>query len=137
MGTALIRFIAALALAELCGGCADQARVYPLDEAAMQAGVPKIEFVRSGLGSGPVTITMPDGEVLQGEYQVTENAAIGMGFSGGRSATAIGYGSGRPVVVNAVGNRGTIMNCEGALDIGGHGSLICQTGRGQRYRMMV
>jgi hypothetical protein len=135
MGTVVLRFIAALALAGLCGSCADQARVYSLDEASVQTGVPKIEFVRRGLGSGSVTITMPDGEVLKGEYYVTENAAVAWA-SEGRFATAIGYGSGRPVVVNAVGSRGTIMNCEGAIDIGGHGSLICQPG-GQRYRMMI
>ena len=88
------------------------------------------------MGSGPVTVTMPDGEVVQGEYQLTENAAVGMG-AGGRTAAAIGYGSGRPVVVNAIGNRGTMMNCEGALDIGGHGSVICETNRGQRYRTMI
>jgi hypothetical protein len=118
MGTVVLRFIAALALAGLCGSCADQARVYSLDEASVQTGVPKIEFVRRGLGSGSVTITMPDGEVLKGEYYVTENAAVAWA-SEGRFAS-----------------RGTIMNCEGAIDIGGHGSLICQPG-GQRYRMMI
>jgi hypothetical protein len=75
--------------------CTDQARVYPLDPAAMQAGTPKIEFVRQGLGRGPVTVTMPDGEVLQGEYQVTENASVGFGIVGGHTFSGVGYGSGR------------------------------------------
>jgi hypothetical protein len=118
-------------------GCADQARVYPLDEASMRAGTPKVDFVRRGMGNGPVTVTMPDGEVLRGEYQVTENAAIGVGFAGGHTAAALGYASGRPVVISATGERGTIMNCEGYLDIGGHGSLICQSSRGQKWRIMV
>jgi hypothetical protein len=131
-----MRIIIVVVAAGLCAGCADQARIYLLDPAAMQAGTPKIEFVRQGLGRGPVTVTMPDGEILRGEYQVTENAAVGFGFAGGRTATAIGYGSGRPVVISATGDRGTILNCEGTADVGGHGSGICQTSQGHRYRVM-
>jgi hypothetical protein len=131
-----MRIIVVAAVGTLCVACADQARIYPLDDAAMRAGTPKIEFVRQGLGRGPVTVTMPDGEILRGEYQVTENAAVGFGFSGTRSATAIAYGSGRPVVISATGDRGTILNCEGSADIGGHGSGICETNRGNKYRVM-
>jgi len=51
-----------------------------LDNAALQSGTPKLEFVRQGLGRGPVTVTMPDGEILKGEYQLTENAASASAF---------------------------------------------------------
>ena len=34
-------------------GCSDTARVFPMDQASAQAGVPKFEFVRQGLGSVP------------------------------------------------------------------------------------
>lgn len=119
----------------LVGGCTDQARVFPLDEAAMSAGTPTIEFVRQGMGRGPVKVKMPDGELLEGEYQITENAAAVVGFSGARVSTAVGYGSGRGVVLSANGPR-TIMNCEGTADIGGHGSGTCTTSQGARYRMM-
>lgn len=122
-----MRTLAACALAFAVAGCADSARVYPLDAAAMQAGTPKISFERRGMGRGPVTVTMPDGEILRGEYQVTENAAVGIGFAGTQTATAIGYGSNRHVVISATGDHGTIMNCDGTADIGGHGSGICQT----------
>jgi hypothetical protein len=117
-------------------GCADTARVYAMDDAALRSGTPKIEFTRSGLGHGPVTVTMPNGEVLHGEYQVTENAAVGFGLAGAHIATAVSYGSGRPVVISATGERGTILNCEGAADIDGHGSGICETNKGHRYRVM-
>jgi len=110
-----------LAAALLLCGCADQARVYPLDDAALRAGTPKLEFVRWGLGRGPVTVTMPDGEVLRGEYQVTENATVGYGFAGAHPVGGAAYGSGRPVVISATGDRGTIINCEGSADISGHG----------------
>jgi hypothetical protein len=120
----------------LLSNCADSARMYPMDPTAMQAGTPKFEFVRQGMGRGPVTVTMPDGEILRGEYQITENAAVGVGFAGARTATAVGYGSGRPVVISATRDRGTVMNCEGTADIGGHGSGICETSRGNKYRVM-
>jgi hypothetical protein len=51
-----------------------------MDDAALRDGTPKVEFTRYGLGHGPVTITMPDGEILHGEYQVSENAAVGLGW---------------------------------------------------------
>lgn len=132
-----MRSFIAVMLAGLCAACTDTGRTFPLDDASLAAGIPKFQFVRQGLNRGPVTVTMPDGEVLTGEYQVTDNAAVGIGFAGGHTATAIGFGSGRPVAVNAVGNRGTIMTCDGAIDIGGHGSLVCQTNHGTKYRIMV
>jgi hypothetical protein len=98
-------------------GCTDTARVFPMDQAAAQAGVPKVEFVRQGIGRGPVTITMPDGEVLKGEYQVTENAAVGIGIAGTHVATGVAYGSGRHVV-SATGEPGTGANSHGRCSKG-------------------
>jgi hypothetical protein len=132
-----VRAVIAITLAAMCAACSDTGRSFPLDDASLAAGVPKFEFIRQGLGRGPVTVTMPDGEVLQGEYQVTNNDAVGVGFSGTHMATAIASGGGRPVAVNAVGPRGTILTCDGALDIGGHGALVCQTSHGTKYRVMV
>lgn len=130
--------VAVLALLSgLCAGCTDAGRVFPADDASLAAGTPKFEFVRQGMGRGPVTVTMPDGEVLSGEYQVTENAAVGVAFAGARMATAVAAGSGRPVAVNATGPRGTILACDGALDIGGHGTILCHTNRGTQYRVMI
>ncbi|MGA2841737.1 MAG: hypothetical protein ABSG18_16445 [Steroidobacteraceae bacterium] len=126
----LIFALVGLALASLAG-CTDHARVYPLDEATVRMGTPTFEFVKQGLGHGLVTITMPDGEVLRGEYQITENAAVGVGLAGAHMATAVGLGSGRLVVVNAVGDRGTISSCEGTADLGGHGSGTCHDSRGR------
>ena len=34
----------------IVGGCADQGRVYPLDDASLRAGIPKFEFVPAGDG---------------------------------------------------------------------------------------
>jgi len=119
----------------LLSGCTDSARIFPMDQASLQAGVPKFEFVRQGLGHGPVTITMPSGEILHGEYQITEDAAVGIAIAGARTATAVGYGSNRHTVVSANGPQ-TIMNCDATADVGGHGSGICQTDKGLKYQVM-
>lgn len=116
-------------------GCTSQARIYPMDDAALKAGAPKIEFTQYGLGRGPVTITMPDGEILKGEFQVTDSATIGTGVVGLTSVTAMSSGP-SAVVLAATGDRGTIINCEGTTDIMGHGSGICSTNKGRKYRVM-
>jgi hypothetical protein len=128
------RLFVLLSTIALCG-CTERGPLYPLDQTSAQAGSPVVEFTRRGMGSGPVTVTMPNGEILHGEYRVTENAAMVMGFSGSHVSTAVGYGSGRPVVVQATSDSGTVMTCEGSADIGGHGSGICEI-RGNHYRMM-
>jgi hypothetical protein len=120
----------------LLGACTDQARVYALDPASAQAGTPKIQFVRQGLGHGPVTVTMPDGEILRGEYQVAQNAAVGLGFMGTHTFTTVGVGGGSPVVISASDDQGTMINCDGTADIAGHGFGECQTGKGAKYRVM-
>jgi hypothetical protein len=130
-----MKIIAIAVSSAVLSGCADTARVFPMDDVAMASGTPKVEFVRQGMGRGPVTVTMPDGEILSGEYQITENAAIGVGFAGTHTATAIGMGSGRRVVISANGAR-TIMNCDGTADIGGHGSGVCESNHGAHYRVM-
>jgi len=62
----------------LPGGCADHARIYSLDAATLQSGTPTVEFVRQGLGHGPATVTMPDGEILRGEYPRSGSDAVGL-----------------------------------------------------------
>jgi hypothetical protein len=126
----------ALAALTLVAACTATGRVYPMNDLATQTGVPVVDFVRGALDHGPVTITMPNGEVLVGEYQITENAGYAVGFAGGQSATAFALGGGRPVAVSATGPHGAIMNCDGTADIGGHGSLICEMNSGARYRVM-
>jgi hypothetical protein len=117
-------------------GCAitDHARVYPMNDAAMRLGSPVMEFVR-GQMHGPVTIAMPDGETLTGEFQVTDSTSLGVGFSGAHMATAIGMGV-KSMVVTATGNRGTIINCQGAVDLTAHGTGTCDTNKGAQFRIM-
>jgi hypothetical protein len=41
----------------------------PLNDAANAAGIPKLDVALYGTGYGPATVTMPDGEVLNGHSQ--------------------------------------------------------------------
>jgi hypothetical protein len=77
-----MKLVAAMLGLAVLSGCADSARIFPMDDAALALGTPTLDFVRQGIGRGPVTVTMPDGEMLTGEYQITENAAIGVGIAG-------------------------------------------------------
>ena len=108
--------IGAALSAALLAGC--NARLDPLDDAAARAGIPDFEFVWAGFEHGPVKVTMPDGEILIGEYRILENGT-----------------SQRPLAARAVGEAGTRMECQGFAEYGYHGSGVCQTGR-HKYRIV-
>jgi hypothetical protein len=114
-------------LASLSGiaACTSTADSFPLNQAAQSIGDLQISFVREGTDRGPVTITMPNGEVLKGHYLVARESTLAMAFSGGQSATAIGLGDGNFQFV-ARGPK-TEMLCRGSVTLGGHGSGECQT----------
>lgn len=107
------------------GACTDTADVFPLNAAAQHLGPMKATFVRTGVGRGPVTITMADGEILTGEYRVAFGSSVGMAFSGSRSASALVIGDG-PVQFVATGPKTQIL-CRGTSTPMGHGNGECQT----------
>jgi hypothetical protein len=116
------QFLVALSLLSACTSTAD---IFPLNASARAIGDPDIKFVREGIDQGPVTATMPDGEVLHGHYRVARDGGMVMAFSGGQTATAIGEGGGGVQFVLR-GPR-TEMLCRGSVSFGGHGSGECQT----------
>ena len=105
--------------------CTSTADIFPLNASARAIGDPDIKFVREGIDQGPVTATMPDGEVLHGHYHVARDGGMVMAFSGGQIATAIGEGGGGVQFVLR-GPR-TEMLCRGSVSFGGHGNGECQT----------
>ncbi len=119
--------LAALSVAVMTGlaGCTDTADTFPMNAAAKQLGPLKASFVRTGIGRGPITITMADGEVLTGEYRVAFGSSVGMAFSGSRSASAVVIDDG-PVQFVATGAK-TQMLCRGTSSTMGHGNGQCQT----------
>ena len=106
----------------------DTADVFPMNAAAKRLGPVTAAFGRTGLGRGPVTITMGDGEVLTGEYRVAFGSSVGFGFSGAQSASALVITDG-PVQFVANGPK-TQMLCRGSSTTMGHGSGQCQTFEG-------
>jgi hypothetical protein len=106
----------------------DSADVFPLNAAAHQLGPVKASFVRTGVGRGPITMTMADGEELKGEYRVAFSSSVGMAFSGTRSSSALLIGDG-PVQLVATGPK-TQMLCRGTSSTMGHGNGECQTYEG-------
>jgi hypothetical protein len=109
--------------------CTSTADVFPLNSAARALGSPQIDFVREGLDQGPVTITMPNGEILKGHYYVARSGGFALAsFSDGQSATALALGDGGVQFV-ARGPE-TEMLCRGSVSLGGHGNGECQTEAG-------
>jgi hypothetical protein len=125
--------LATLAAALISGACTDTADVFPLNAAAHDLGPVKVSFARTGVGRGPVTITMADGEELKGEYRVAFGGAAGMTFSGTRSSTALLISDG-PVQFVATGPK-TQMLCRGTSSTMGHGNGECQTYDGALWTM--
>jgi hypothetical protein len=127
-------FVVTLSLVGLLAGCIEVGQMVPLDETARSIGTPKIEIALHDTAHGGVGVTMPDGEILQGEYQILENASIGMTSSGQFAPTGLPVGS-RHVVVHATGVR-TTMTCDGLTDGKGHGSATCGMSSGAHYRVL-
>ncbi len=112
-------------LTTLLGGCSDKADTFPMNAAARDLGLMKVSFVRTGIGRGPVTITMADGEVLNGEYRVAFGGASATAAFGPWTGSAVVISDG-PVQFVATGPRTQVL-CRGTSSPFGHGTGQCQT----------
>lgn len=141
-----------LALALLLGlaGCAIERtpHLYPANDIAQQTGVLSGSWVGHGQLHGTAELTMPDGEILQGEYSIVAGGSIGFGnifstvygtrgFASGigtvssGSMSASGEGS-----ASLYGSKGTSVQCEFRNNnMTGHGYGACQSSKGGLYRM--
>ena len=121
-------FLLGISTCLLLSSCTDHADTFALNDGAKKLGPLRAEFVRTGTGSGPVTITMADGEVLKGEYRVAFGGSEAFAFSGGQTGTAIVITDG-PVQFVATGPK-TQLLCRGKSTVGGHGNGQCQNYEG-------
>jgi hypothetical protein len=124
----LLMTVAILVSLSASVSCSDTADVFPMNEAAHRLGPVRASFVRMGVGRGPVTITMADGEILTGEYRVAFGGDVGVAFLGTKSASALIIKDG-PVQFVASGPK-TQMLCRGTSTPMGHGNGECQTYEG-------
>jgi hypothetical protein len=122
-----MRFLILTAVLALAA-CSDTEDTFPLNDAAHRLGPIQASFVRTGIGRGPVTITMADGELLHGEYRVAFVATQAYAFSGPFAASALVITDG-PVEFVATGPKTQII-CRGTSSTLGHCSGQCQTYEG-------
>ena len=152
LGRQMMKFIANTVTALLAvialGGCAQTGHLYPANAEASATGVLEAHYKAYGTGHGELTIAMPDGEVLNGEYTIVRQGAIGFGsiiasVSGpGGSAYGSGFASGyameggSPGMASVYGTKGTSMQCEFYNDNwSGHGYGGCRSSTGALYRL--
>jgi hypothetical protein len=123
--------------------------LYPTNDTASTTGVLNGQFVGHGQGHGTAEVTMPDGELLQGEYSIVFDSSAsfgsifatvygpgGMGSENGTSSsfTMAGKDEGS---ASLYGNRGTSVQCEFLnANMTGHGYGACRSSKGGIYRML-
>lgn len=135
-------------LVSLMTGCARNARLYPANEKATPGGVLTARFMDYGTGNGKIEITMPDKEILKGEYSVVTGGAIGFGtiygsvYGSGGSASVSGVSNsyvipgGSRGMASLFGDKGTSMECEFVNDNWtSHGHGACKASTGAMYRL--
>jgi hypothetical protein len=135
------------AAALLLAGCVTHPSAFPANDQARALGNLRVDMTIYGTGSGPVTVYMPDGEVLRGRYSVNVGGVVGFG-----SVYSAAYGSGGAVAGSAVGSSSfiavsspatadaagpkTTIHCEVMNNnYTGHGNGACQTEKGALYRI--
>lgn len=132
-----------LATALAVSGCSRDARLYPANLEAGPAAV-KAKFTDAGMGTGPVELTLPDGEVLRGEFGTISTATYGFGSgyatSGTRSVLTTGSVSSvpgsMPGRVALIGDRGTRGECEYQVNSWtSSGTGMCKFSNGAVYNL--
>jgi hypothetical protein len=142
-----VKRIGLIALVGLAG-CAATVRLYPANQVAQAGGTLSATTNETDMGSGPIKVTMPGGEVLKGRYSIDPGFSTGYGNI---YASAFG-GSHRPfsnafrswaspdarstATASLVGRNATTMKCEiENNNFTGHGDGECQTSTGAIYRI--
>lgn len=135
-----IRFVVGtIGVYALLCACVTHPLVVPANDAARSRGTLQVNLTQTGMGAGPFTVTMPDGEILTGRYSVNLGGSVGFGslygsaYGTAGSAYASGFGTSTvfaassPAVADAVGPKGTTIHCEVMNgNYTGHGNGVCQ-----------
>ncbi len=131
-------------VALLLSGCGRAVSMVPLNDAAAAAGNPKMDLTLYGTGYGPAVVTMPNGDVLNGNYRLAVGGVVTSGtavaYTARRSAvasgTAVSTSLQNPFTLQAAGSRGVSIVCSGSAGGMGHGDAVCTTNNGAQYQMM-
>lgn len=139
-GKLLIAFVVVGALV----GCATSANFYPLNPQAEKLGLLHATLHEGLLGSGTMTMTLPSGEVLKGQFSPVNgpSTAFDSGSASLGGVTGTGFNSmvaspGSSLgFAELMGNRGTTAQCEFEANTWSHGSGLCKFSNGAKYRVM-
>ena len=123
--------------------------MYAVNESGTVTGALTAEFMAYGTGHGSVKITMPDGEVLKGDYSIVRGGSIGFGRIYAAAYGTAGYATANATSSSfvtervsegtaiAIGNKGTSIQCEFYNDnLSGHGKGACKDSHDIVYRLM-
>jgi hypothetical protein len=117
------------------GGCNSSAHLYPANDLAIPTGVLDARVVSHDNGYGEIEITLPDGEIVKGQYSNTRGGSVGGIY---RSVKSNGDKTpqGNATVASLFGNHGTSIFCEFYADkTSGHGLGACRSFTGALYRL--
>jgi hypothetical protein len=113
-----------------------QARLYPMNEQAAQAGQLVATITDLHTGRGMLSMNLA-GEFLTGEATRVSDAHPGFGSVYEKVLKApIQVRPGQPKgIANATGSRGTWVSCEYVLESGGRGTGACVMSNGAAYQI--
>ncbi|MGC9216456.1 hypothetical protein [Acidithiobacillus sp.] len=147
MKTAKALVVAAV-IGALAGCMTVTGTLYPMNKDAQNLGVLKATIHENWLAQGgTITCTLPDGEVLTGQYRTISSGSVSFGSGFGNittpGGTAFGSGFGESessswthVDFAALhGNRGTMADCK-VYSSSGHGTGVCKMSNGGIFRVM-
>lgn len=147
----ILSAILGVILSFLLAGCTVTRTVhlYPISPIPSETAVLQGVIVGHGQGHGTAKITMPDGEILLGEYSIVFGGSVGFGtilasvygpngvksVNGTSTSVSIdGRGEGS---ASLVGDRGTSAQCEFLnANMTGHGYGACRLSKGNIYKML-
>ncbi len=119
------------------------AELFPENRAAQKVGALTAHLTDHGGGKGVISVTLPTGEVLAGQYSINVGGSVGaFGRAHGIDRPGGAYGEtysmegASPVVADMKGSRGTTAHCE-LMNDDPHwnGSGVCQLSNGADYRV--
>lgn len=118
-----------------------QARLYNVETGQ----VLYMEFTDSAAAGGQITVSLPSGEVLKGEYTVMRGGSVEWGsiYALGETTPAATATSRRMERLNqgtaiATGSQGTVLECEFLADsLAGNAQGTCRDNKGNTYRMVA
>lgn len=136
--------LAIIAVTAMLAGCATTANFYPINPQAEKLGLLHATLHEGMLGAGTMTMTLPSGEVLKGQFSTVNgpSTAFGSGSASIGGITGGGFGSmvaspgSRLGFAELMGNKGTTAQCEFEANPWSHGSGLCKFSNGAEYRVM-